>query len=328
MTTRDKILDLFEGFNELSIKEIVDRLGISKQMAHLVVNRLLREQLLEKLGSAPKTIYRLVPFGSCVAEPPTHPFSSDETRFLNVNFLVVTETGDLLHGTRAFEYWCRTRELPVEKTLKEYVSAKKQHAPYYNDAGLINGLPKLKATQGYDDIWLDQLYYLDFYAIERFGKTRLGTLLYYAKQGQNKFLMDKIMNDITRRIKNFLKAQHADAVGFIPPTIRRELQLMKFMQTRLNLALPLIEIKKISTLIPIPQKSLSKLDERIRNADNSFVVTERRYFRHIVLIDDAVGSGSTLNQVAAKIRNKELAGKITGLAIVGSFKGFDVITDI
>jgi len=47
-----------------------------------------------------------------------------------------------------------------------------------------------------------------------------------------------------------------------------------------------------------------------------------------MLIDDAVGSGATLNEVAGKIRNKGVARKITGLAIVGSFKGFDVITDI
>jgi hypothetical protein len=46
------------------------------------------------------------------------------------------------------------------------------------------------------------------------------------------------------------------------------------------------------------------------------------------LIDDAVGSGSTFNQIAGKIKYKGVARKITGLALVGSFKGFDVITDV
>jgi predicted amidophosphoribosyltransferase len=73
---------------------------------------------------------------------------------------------------------------------------------------------------------------------------------------------------------------------------------------------------------------LSKLDERIRNAENTFAVTDQRKFRHLILIDDAVGSGSTLNQISEKIKNKGVADKITGLAIVGSFKGFDVITDV
>ncbi|HMH23615.1 MAG TPA: hypothetical protein VK563_17635 [Puia sp.] len=70
------------------------------------------------------------------------------------------------------------------------------------------------------------------------------------------------------------------------------------------------------------------MEERIRNAENSFAITDRRSFNHVVLIDDAVGSGSTLNEIAGKIKNKGVAQKITGLAIVGSFKGFDVITDI
>lgn len=55
---------------------------------------------------------------------------------------------------------------------------------------------------------------------------------------------------------------------------------------------------------------------------------DNRHFKHVLLIDDAVGSGSTLNQIAEKIKNKEVAKKVTGLAIVGSFKGFDVITDV
>ena len=48
----------------------------------------------------------------------------------------------------------------------------------------------------------------------------------------------------------------------------------------------------------------------------------------ILLIDDAVGSGATINQIAKKIKNKNAAVSIIGLAIVGSFKGFDVITDV
>ena len=41
-----------------------------------------------------------------------------------------------------------------------------------------------------------------------------------------------------------------------------------------------------------------------------------------------MGSGATLNQIAGKIKSKNIAKRITGLSIVGSFNGFDVITDI
>ena len=297
-------------------------------MVHLTVKRLLAENRLEKLGSPPKTIYRLALPSNEVHEDPAPYLSGKENELLTDTFLAVTETGNLLEGINAFTHWCHQRKLPVQKTLGEYVLTKKKYARYYDASGMVNGFEKLKTTKGYDKIWLDDLFYLDFYAIERFGKTRLGTLLHYAKQGQNKFLMRMMMDSIAGRIKDFIVAQKADAVGFVPPTIRREVQLMKFVRTQLNIALPVVEIKKINGLIPVPQKSLSKLDERIRNAENTFAVTDRRLFQHVVLIDDAVGSGSTMNQVAAKIKNKSVAQTVTGLAIVGSFKGFDVITDI
>lgn len=329
MTVKDKILKLFSDNNELTVKEIVDKLGVSKQMVHLVVKGLIQENVLEKLGSVPKTVYRYIgesPKRTLENEEVT--ISKVESDFLKKNVLVVTETGNLLEGEEAFIYWCRQRKLPVEKTLAELSITKEKYDKYYDDSELINGISKLNNTKGFEKIWLDDLYYLDFYAIERFGKTRLGTLLHYAKQGQNKFLMRILMDEIKPGIKAFLHTLHADAVGFVPPTIRREVQLMKFMQTQLKIALPVIDIKKISGIIPVPQKSLSKMQERIKNAENTFAVTEQRTFQHVVLIDDAVGSGATLNQVAGKIKNKGVAHRITGLAIVGSYKWFDVISDV
>lgn len=189
-------------------------------------------------------------------------------------------------------------------------------------------MDKLRNTKGFNTIWLDQFFYLDFYAIERFCKTKLGTLLHYAKQGQNRQLMAEIVQLCQEKVKQFLTNQHADAVGFIPPTIRREVQFMKYLQKNLNIALPHIEIKKISGIIPVPQKSLQKIEERIRNAENTFAVTDSRKFNHVVLIDDAAGSGATLNQISRKIKDKKIAQKVTGLALVGSFKGFEVISDV
>lgn len=329
MSVKSRILHLFQTSKELTVKEIVDKIPVSKQMVHIVLKQLMENKTVEKLGRAPKTVYRLIEAPRVKAVAAVVPEISEKDRqFLKRNFLAVTETGNLLEGIEAFDNWCKQRALPVLKTLSEFIDTKKKYAPYYDVRGYVNGLDKLKNTKGYETIWLDDLYYLDFYAIERFGKTRLGVLLHYAKQGQNKYLMEIMMKEIAERIRSFVSTHDADAIGFVPPTIRREVQIMKYIQTRLNIALPVIDIKKLSGIIPVPQKSLSKLDERIRNAENTFAVTDQRKFKNIVLIDDAVGSGSTLNQVAGKIKNKEVAKNVIGLAIVGSFKGFDVITDV
>jgi predicted DNA-binding protein YlxM (UPF0122 family) len=328
MTVKDHITNLLESYKELSVNEIAEKLSVSKQMIHRAIKQLLDEQVLIKLGSAPKTIYRKTAEATQLKDEPGIYLNKDDLALLEQHFLVVTDVGNLLDGVEAFSYWCRQRNLPVEKTLKEYISTKKKYSSYYTKSGLIDGTDKLVNTKEYKHIWLDKLYYLDFYAIERFGKTRLGTLLHYAKQGQNKFLMQIMMTEIEDRIKEFIHEHHIDAVAFVPPTVKRETQIMKFIRQKLNLTLPHIELQKISGIIPIPQKSLSKMNERIRNAENTFAVTDSRNFKHVLLIDDAVGSGSTLNQIAEKIKTKKISKKITGLAIVGSFKGFDVITDV
>ena len=312
---------------DLSVKEMVDVLDASKQAIHVAINQLLEAGIVVKFGRTPKTVYRLASDKPLIVND-FSTINAENKAFLSKQFLVITEIGKMLEGVEGFDYWCKQRKLPFEKTIDEFVKTKEKYEPYYNDFGIIDGKEKITNTKGYDKVHLDEIYYLDFYAIERFGKTRLGTLLHYAKQGQNKFLMKILLGELKPKLDTLLKTQKFDAVGFVPPTIRREVQLMKYLETHLKINLPKISIQKISGIIPVPQKSLNKIEERISNAENTFAVSETVKYKHLLLIDDAVGSGSTLNQIAGKIKQKGIAKKITGLAIVGSFKDFDVVTDV
>ena len=338
MSAKEKIIQLFEIKKELSVTEIVNEISISKQMVHLVLNALVEKNFIEKIGRTPKTVYRLneqvdkvngvsVQFGANLAFTTTV-ISKVQQNFLESNFLLITELGKMLTGINAFQNWCQKRNLPLEKTIEEFITTKDKYNNYLDKNGLISGLDKLKNTKAYDKIFLDELLYLDFYAIERFGKTRLGTILHYAKQGQNKMLMKMLIQEIKEKINIIILEYNIDAVAFVPPTIKRETQLMKFLANGLKINLPVIEIQKIGGIIPVPQKSLNKIEERINNAENTFIIKGNVSYKNLLLIDDAVGSGSTLNQISGKIKRKELAKKIIGLAIVGSYKGFDVITDV
>jgi len=328
MKIKERIILLFDESNEWSIKDLVDSLFVSKQAVHYVINQLLDEKIIEKLGRTPKTIYRKINQNRLKSVLTTIEVSLEDQEFLLQNSLLISETGLLLQGIDAFDYWCRQRKLPTLKTLEEFKKTKKKYLNYVNSEGLIDGLEKIKNTKGYEKIWLDELFYIDFYAIERFGKTRLGTLLHFAKQGQNKMLMKIMVDEIKSKVLDFIKISGADAIAFVPPTIRREVQIMKFIENYLKIPLPIVKLNKISGIIPVPQKSLNKLEERIVNAENTFSVPEKNVYNHIILIDDAVGSGATLNMIAEKLKAKKVGKKITGLAIVGSFKGFDVITDV
>ncbi|MEM7184855.1 MAG: MarR family transcriptional regulator [Spirochaetota bacterium] len=327
MTVADKILILLEENGELSIKEMVERLEVSKQAVHKSINSLLEKQLIKRFGRAPKTIYKLhtqKPYETQALPQ----LEESQEEFLNEHFLLIDEIGEFKEGLQGFAHWCYKRKLPLEKSAIEFFKTKQKYLQYFNSNAVIDGKTKLENTKGYEKVYLDEVYYLDFYAIERFGKTKLGTILHYAKQGQNKFLMKLLVEQLKSKLQLLLANHSFQAIGFVPPTIKRELQLMKYMEAHLKFNLPKVKIQKISGIIPVPQKSLNKIEERISNAENTFLVSETIQYQHVLLLDDAMGSGATLNQIAKKLKQKKVAQKVTGLAIVGSFKGFDVITDV
>ncbi len=131
------------------------------------------------------------------------------------------------------------------------------------------------------------------------------------------------------RIKKIVEHEQITAIGFIPPTLPRARQFQKELATLLRLPLPTLPLLKSSTTIPVPQKSLSRLEDRVENARQTIFIGSSQSYKHILLIDDAVGSGATLNETARKIKEKKLCtGKVIGLALTGSFKGFDVINEV
>jgi predicted amidophosphoribosyltransferase len=181
----------------------------------------------------------------------------------------------------------------------------------------------------FERVALDKLFYLDFYAIEWFGKTKLGQLLLLAKSSQNKKQIAALIEMITPQVKHIMTKFGIDAVGFIPPTVKRETQFMSELKKRLPIKQRLLSIIKAKTSVMVAQKTLTKLQDRVDNAQQTIIVEDKTPFDNILLIDDAVGSGATLNETAAQIKQKKLChGKIIGLAIVGSFKGFDVISEV
>jgi len=186
---------------------------------------------------------------------------------------------------------------------------------------------KMRAT--FNSLGVDELYYFDFYSIERFGKTKLGALLLYAKQSQSVELINKIYEIIKDDFFKFLKNKDIDAVCFVPPTVSRKIQFQKELEKKLNIKLPHVRITKIVNQIPVPQKTLNKLEDRMENARSTIFIKEDNVFKNILIIDDGVGSGSTINEIALKIKNKGIcSGKIIGLAITCSYNGFDVINEV
>lgn len=67
----------------------------------------------------------------------------------------------------------------------------------------------------------------------------------------------------------------------------------------------------------------------ITNAQTTIAVNPNQIVdANVLIIDDATGSGATLNETAMQIKRNGIAKKVIGLSITGSLKGFDVISEV
>ncbi len=322
--TYQKIIDYIKEKGQVTPRELRDFLDISERAVFKQLNKLITDGEIGKMGKPP-TVYYFIKDTKTIQQTISVK-ASITTPLIERNYLIITPSGERLSGMKGFSYWCERNKLPVAKTAKEYEATFRRYARYKKD-GLIDGTYKLRHT--FKDIFVEKLFYLDFYSIERFGKTKLGWILLYAKQSQNKTLIKELCRAIKAKVEKVIVKYHIGAVGFIPPTVKRDIQLMSEIEKNLALRLPVIDIRKIKTPLIVPQKTLNKLADRIENARLSILVNEQKVYKNILLIDDAVGSGSTINETARKIKERRLTeGKIYGLAITGSFKGFEVISEV
>lgn len=322
--TSQKIIEYIEDQKQVTASDIADHLGISRQGLYKHLSKLLEKNKIAKVGTPPIVFYSINKKGERLLE--TQEVDNEIKQYIEEKYLIITPSGKRKNGWEGFVYWTKKINQPLVKTANEYIVTSKKFERLKKN-GLINGLVKLRDT--FPEIYLDRLYYLDFYSIERFGKTKMGQMLLYAKQSQNKSLIKELTSIIKPKIDQIIKKQNIDAIGFIPPTVKREVQFMRELEKNLSLNTPAISIIKIKTEVAVPQKTLSKLQDREENAHNTIIVDEKRHFKNILLLDDAVGSGATLNETAGQIKTRKIvSNQIIGLAITGSFKGFDVISEV
>ncbi len=320
--TSEKIIEYIKTNSQASGKELVDHLNISDRAVRKQLKNLLEKQKVYKVGKPPKVFYFL---DKGKEEYEKIIFEKKEKDLINKNYLIITPSGERKEGTQGFIYWCRKNKLEPLKTAKEYIKTFNKYEKYKED-GIIKGTQKIKKT--FSKNYLNEIYYIDFYSIERFGKTKLGQLLLYGKQSGDKEIIKGVSKTVKPQIKKILKKHKIEAIGFIPWTVKREVQFMKEFEKHLNLNLVSLDIEKLKTEIMVPQKTLSKLDDRVENARETIIVKKSPNFQNILLIDDAIGSGSTLNETAKKLKERGIAQKVFGLSITGSFKGFEIISEV
>lgn len=331
--TADKIVGYIESNKQARAHDIGRIFNIGQTAVHRQLNKLVEQGRVQKVGKPPLVFYVLTPQTQTASITMDGLILNASTvEYINKNYLYITPQGETLYGMEGFQAWVKsikedTRIVPLSE---EYVQTHSRAESTRSPEGWIDATHKLSTT--FSDNTLTKLFYGDFYSISKFGKTKLGNLVLYSKQSQNRQLIDLAVEQVKPIVQRIITIYAIDTIAFTPPSLPRKLQFMQEFADRLDINLPRAQlVKSYKGDIIVAQKSLSGLQERITNAcDTIFLKSPLSVgTKNILLIDDAVGSGATLNETAKKLMvgNPNIAS-IIGFAIVGSIKGFEVIREI
>lgn len=330
--TKDKIIEYIRYHGQARAKDIYETFKISRVAAHKQLHKLLEEGLVIRVGKPPIVFYTFPQSAIVTKTNETELLSQYSKQIIDNNFLSITPDGRLLYGITGFIDYVQNyqKNMSIESIANEYVEIVQTQKKLFTINRWIDATSKL--TETFKETPITRLLFEDIYSYRVFGRTKLAKMVMYAKQTGERSLMDKISDMAKPIVENIIKKYHIEAVSFIPPTVPRPLQFMDELESRLQLSLPKIELVKLTPGdIPIPQKTLASLNERIINAKNSIYIKNNKEYKYenILLIDDVVGSGASFNETAKKLRNSNIGyGTIVAFGLVGNIKGYDVIREI
>lgn len=329
--TKQRTINFIEEKQRVRPHELVLYLDISHVAVHKLLKKLIDNGIISKTGKPPFVYYQLT-----TKKGPNliidKDLSNNVVDFVNNNYLYISPSGQSYHGIEGFAQWIikTHQEKFINHLLLEYFQLASKINNEYKKSGLIRATFKLK-TIFKNDLAIDDLFFLDFYSLPKFGKTRIGQLVLFAKQSQNLSLIKKLIDLSKKHLATLIRTKKIDAICFIPHTVPRKIQFLREYERLIDIGLPKISLLKVyKDRLFVPQKSLSSLEDRIINArDTIFIKDLLLQFKRILLIDDAVGSGASMNETAKKIKHQlNNRCKVYGFSLVGSFKAFDIIKEI
>ena len=328
--TREKILGLLGERGELRVHDLALKLKISKVAVHKQLRQLVDSGRVVKKGKPPVVFYALVS-GSGVQESSIDlDLSNREREVLDKYYAYVSPEGELVEGEQGFWRWLvETRQTSQGQTLVKRFVEQRLMANRLLRQGWIVATGKLKDT--FDKSLVDELVYGDFYSLPQFGRTKLGQLVLHAKSAEQVGLMERVVGDQASVIGRIIEEYKIQQVAFVPHSLPRKRPFLKEVERMLQLSLPRVELIKAYTgEVLVAQKSLSKLSQRVINARETILIKDRSQVLaggRVLVIDDAVGSGATMQEVAEKLKRAG-AEMVVGYAVVGSMKGFEVIREV
>ncbi len=337
-----QVIDCFTEDSLLQPLVLSLQLNRSPALIHRYLKELVKQGILVKEGLGAHVRYKLSDQQLKVLKQETSNISSEisleeenhlpysQVKIMEESFFKFSASGEIQEGIEGFYAWCKERKLNPQDKIGDYISIYKHIEKIRTSCGVIDATDAFDAISG--DSYFSHIFYADQYKWMDFGRGKLAELTFYAKQSQKLSLINASIDMIIHKIRCLIGKYKIDHIAIVPPSIQRKNQLLKILKKKLEiLNLPFLSIvKDFPNDIPIPQKSLKNREQRLENAKKTIIVKEEKIQKEntILLIDDFVGSGSTLNQTAKKLKDKG-AGKIIGFAFVGNTNlSYEVINEI
>lgn len=185
-------------------------------------------------------------------------------------------------------------------------------------------------------MWIDTLTYTWIDKIDA-HKTHAYDTMEQIKEFQDESLITAFYTQrFWKQFKQLIKRLDIDSILVIPNNVTRKISFNAYIQERLQKELP--KLTYISTLTNSfpgrkPQKKVTGMCKRMENADKLFQIDPSLFpnknIHNVLVIDDVVGSGATMNMVIKKLKKHLPDVTCHGFALLGSYrKWFDVVTGI
>lgn len=334
-----KLLEVLRDFPNNKAGFYAEKLETNRVTIHTLIKSLEEQWYVKKTGNTPHTTYSLLPkvwkeniISSTVKKTKDENFIIIQYKDQKIldTFYKYLPDGKLLQGKKGLIDWCRSRWIEPVKGLYRFINISEHIEQLRDKNGFLDATSDFQ--KGRNSTSLDELYFLDQYIYAEFGRWPLAELTFFAKLSQNMKLLDLLLSKIIDAILTLIHEKKIDALAITPPSIERKNQLMTLISKKLRQAkLPFVDIYKyFPNSIPVAQKTLKTREQREYNARNTIQINlESPKYNRILLIDDFVGSGATLDITAEKLKSRKIAKYIVWCAIIGNLNlDYEVINEV
>lgn len=209
----------------------------------------------------------------------------------------------------------------------------KDKTPLINAESKLTSLtPEYKTCK--EKIVLDSLHYTGLDKIDNIKSTMYQTME-SIKEFQDRKEIENFYKEVfTKDFEELIHHYTIDTIIVIPNSVWRKISFNEYIEKKLKKTfstIPFITVK--TNVFPgrRPQKKIHGICKRIENATKLFDIVDipNKQAKNILLIDDVLWSGATMNTIAKKIKAKVPTAQLHGYSILGSYrKWFDVVSGI